>query len=91
MEGLTQWDVFLVISTLVGFAIAIGTPVIKLNASITKLIFHIDSLDKGFMELDQKNQKSHERMWYRIDEHGKAIEEHEKRIFSVEQKKGERK
>lgn len=84
---MTQWEVYLVIVSLVGFAIAIGTPIIKLNTSITRLIDRLENLDKGLEELDAKNHKSHERIWQHNDEQDGKLEDHEKRIIKLEEKK----
>ena len=83
---MTQWEVYLVIVSLVGFAIAVGTPIIKLNTSITRLIDRLNNLDEGVEELTARNSRSHERLWKHNDEQDKKIEDHEKRIFSLEKK-----
>ena len=43
----TEWEVFGVIVALVAFAISIGTPIVKLNTSITRLIDRLNMLDEG--------------------------------------------
>lgn len=83
---MTEWEVVGVIIALVGFAIAIGTPVIKLNTSITKLIFHIDNLDQGLEKLEAKNHESHSRIWKHNEEQDKELDNHEKRIIILEEK-----
>lgn len=83
---MTQWEVYLVIVSLVGFAIAVGTPIIKLNTSITRLIDRLNNLDEGVEELTARNSRSHERLWKHNEEQDKKIEDHEKRIFSLEKK-----
>lgn len=81
---MTQWEVYLVIVSLVGFAIAVGTPIIKLNTSITRLIDRLNNLDEGMEELTARNSRSHERIWRHNEEQDKKIEEHEKRIIILE-------
>lgn len=83
---MTEWEVVGIIIALVGFAIAVGTPVIKLNTSITKLIFHIDSLDQGLEKLETKNHESHGRLWKHNEEQDKELDDHEKRIIILEEK-----
>lgn len=83
---MTEWEVFGVIVTLVGFAIAIGTPIIKLNTSITKLIEGLHNLGEGMDELTEKNSKSHERIWKHNDEQDKQLGNHETRITLLEEK-----
>lgn len=84
---MTQWEVFGVLAALVTFALAIGTPIIKLNTSITRLIDRLNNLDEGLEELTTKNSKSHERLWKHNEEQDKAIQEHETRITLLEEKK----
>lgn len=83
----TQWEVYLVIVSLVGFAIAVGTPIIKLNTSITRLIDRLNTLDEGMDDLTIKNSKSHERLWNHNDEQDKRLEDHETRITVLEKRK----
>lgn len=84
---MTQWEVYLVIVSLVGFAIAIGTPVIKLNTSITKLIERLNNLDDGLEELTIRNSKSHERIWQHSEGQDEKLNDHEKRISILEKEK----
>ena len=57
------WEIFVGITVLVGFMIAVMTPIIKLNGSITKLNCSIDTLNENMAT----NEK-------RITEHGKQID-----------------
>lgn len=83
---MTEWEVFGVIVALVAFAISIGTPIVKLNTSITRLIDRLNSLDGDMEELTVKNSKSHERLWKHNEKQDKRIEEHEVRISVLERK-----
>lgn len=83
---MTEWEVYLVIVSLVGFAIAVGTPIIKLNTSITRLIDRLNNLDENMDELTVRNSKSHERIWKHNEEQDKLLNEHEKRITVLEEK-----
>ena len=83
---MTEWEVFGVIVALITFAIAVGTPIIKLNTSITRLIDRLNNLDEGLDELTTKNSKSHERLWGHNEEQDKKLEDHEKRIYRLEGK-----
>ena len=82
---MTEWEVYLVIVSLVGFAIAVGTPIIKLNTSITRLIDRLNNLDENMDELTVRNSKSHERIWKHNEEQDKQLNEHEKRITVLEE------
>lgn len=83
---MNEWEVYLVIVSLVGFAIAIGTPIIKLNTSITRLIERLNSLDQGMDELSEKNHRSHARIWEHNDEQDVKLNDHETRITILEEK-----
>lgn len=79
-----EWDVFLVIISLVGFAIAIGAPVLKLNTSITKLIVKLDNLDEKLDDLTESNRKAHERIYHWLERHDKELGDHDTRIKILE-------
>lgn len=81
---MTQWDVVLVITALVGLGVAIVTPLIKLNTSITKLSTLLDGLAGDMRKLTEKNAKSHERIWDRLDEQEENVNDHETRITVLE-------
>lgn len=72
------WEIFLGISALVAFAIAIMTPIVKLTGAVTKLSCAIDSLSKRFDE----NQKATDK---RLDAHGKKIDELDGRLNKHEE------
>lgn len=88
---MTEWGVFLVIVALASFVIAIVTPLLKLNTTITKLISKIDVLGKDFDEMELKNHRARERIWQHNEKQDDAIDNHEIRITSLEirQKEGE--
>ena len=81
---MTEWEVFGVIVAVAGFAIAIGTPIIKLNTSITRLVDKLNMLDEGIDDLTARNSKSHERLWNHNDEQDKTLNDHEKRTVVLE-------
>lgn len=81
---MNEWGVFGVIVALVGFVVAVGTPVIKLNTTITKLIERLNNFGDGLEELTAKNTKSHERIWKHNDDQDEKINDHETRIRVLE-------
>lgn len=83
---MTEWEVFGVIAALVAFSVAIGTPIIKLNTSITRLIDRLENLDEGLGDLEERNHKSHERIWKHNEEQDDTIRKHETRISILEEK-----
>lgn len=86
-----EWTVVGVIVTLVGLAVAVGRPVLKLNGSITRLttllqaIEHrLDTLEQGAKEQRTHAAESHRRIWAHNDEQDDRLEDHEKRITLLE-------
>lgn len=83
---MTEWGVFLVIAALVSFIVAIITPMIKLNTTITKLTIKLDHLEKVFTESVRHTTKATERLWSKNDEQDKILGDHERRIQHIEDK-----
>ena len=83
---MTEWEVVGVIAALVAFAISIGTPIIRLNTSITRLIDRLNNLDESMDELTVRNHKSHERIWQHNDEQDDKLNDHETRITILERR-----
>lgn len=83
---MTEWNVYLVIVSLAGTAIAIGAPVIKLNTTMTRLIDKIDSLGGDLSDLEASNRRSHERIHIKNDEQDGKLADHETRIKLLEEK-----
>ena len=91
-----EWNVVGVIVTLVGLAAAVGGPVLKLNASITKLTTllkvieqRLDALEQGAKEQRTHAAESHRRIWAHNDEQDERLEDHEKRITLLERQRTE--
>lgn len=89
-----EWTVVGVIVTLVGLAAAVGGPVLKLNASITKLTTllkvieqRLDALEQGAKEQRTHATESHRRIWAHNDEQDDRLEDHEKRITLLERQR----
>lgn len=76
-----KFDVFMVIVTVVTFLIAITGPIIKLNTTIVKLNDAVDMLKTSFEDIIEKNKKSHEKIWTKLDDH-------EDRLKVIEKKEG---
>ena len=69
------WEIVVGLSVLVGFFIAILTPIIKLNTSITKLNCSIDELNRRMASSDKQTIENTHR-----------LDDHEKRIIKLETK-----
>ena len=74
---MTEWGVFLVVSALVTFSIAIIAPVIKLNTTITKLNVTVESLGEKLKDLSDDNSMAHRRIWTKLDDHEARLDRHE--------------
>ena len=83
---MTEWGVVGVIIALVGLGAAIIKPVLALNTSITRLNLTLEQLQRDVGTMTTKNSKSHERIWDKLEEQGGALEDHERRIDSLEQR-----
>ena len=67
------WEIVAGLIALVGFAISVSTPIIKLNTSITKLNCSIDALNEN-MAISEK----------RITKHGEEIDKIKTRLTVLE-------
>lgn len=88
-----EWNVVGVIVTLVGLAAAVGGPVLKLNASITRLTTllqaieqRLDALETGAKEQRTHAAESHRRIWAHNDEQDATLADHETRLWVLENK-----
>lgn len=78
------WEIFIGISVLISFCIAIATPILKLNTSITKLADTTLSLDNAVNKISNDNEKSHSRIWKELEEQENTIDDLDKRITIIE-------
>ena len=51
---MTEWGVVLVVISLFGFLVAVITPILKLNQSITKLNITLDQTNNIVQSIDEK-------------------------------------
>lgn len=75
---------------LLGLAVSIGAPIIRLNVTIAKLMTKLDGLSGDINELTTQNSKSHRRIFDTLDTHSTALAEHDKRITVLEHEEGKR-
>lgn len=86
-----EWTVFTVLSAVAALGISIGVPLIKLNSTITTLTVTLEHL-KGdvaenakAIETSRQNAKeSHRRLWDHNDKQDEKIENHDRRINTLE-------
>lgn len=83
---MTQWDVFLVVAALIGFAASVVAPILKLNTSITKLTVTVENLSSHFAKFEVENKDSHKRLWGKSEKQDERLDDHEGRIIKLEGK-----
>lgn len=83
---MSEWGVFGVIVALIGFAVSIVTPIIKLNTNITKLTVTLERMVKDVDIQKNSSHEAHKRLWAKNEEQDKRINDHEKRLSLVERK-----
>lgn len=89
-----EWNVVGVLVTLVGLAVAVGGPVLKLNGSITRLTTLLQAIEHRLDEVEREARdqrahaaESHRRIWAHSDEQDERLEDHEKRITLLERQR----
>ncbi len=80
-----EWDVVVVIVTLIGLLGAIVTPIVKLTHAITRLTTTMENMEKNVADLTEKNRASHERIWEHEKEQDLRLNDHEMRIRVIEE------
>ena len=83
---MTEWNIVLVLASLLSFGVAVGAPLLKLNTTITKLIVVVDRLQKDLAEQTTRNSQSHQRIWDHNSEQDNRLDDHEHRIVQLEGK-----
>jgi len=83
---MTEWGVVLVITALFGLGAAIIKPIVSLTRSITTLTVVVENLQKDMSGLILKNSASHDRLWKHAQKQDIQLDDHEKRIISIERK-----
>lgn len=83
---MTQWDVVTVLAAVVGLFATVGAPVIRLNATMTRLSALVEQLEKKVDSQAASSKESHRRLWEHNDEQDEQLNDHEKRITILERK-----
>ena len=82
---MSDWAAISVIAALVGVAISLVTPIIKLN-TITKLGSTVEGLAKNLETLTGDNNQGHARLHGRIDSLEDSVSRHEIRLALLERR-----
>ncbi len=59
---MSEWNVVLVVSTLVGMFLAVGLPALRLAAQLTTIGNKLDDLSQHFAEHKTKYEQEHEKL-----------------------------
>lgn len=88
-----EWTVITVLIAVVGLVGGIGAPLLKLNSTITTLTVALEHLKEDVaenaraIESSRQNAKeSHRRLWDHNDKQDEKIENHDRRIDTLEKK-----
>lgn len=82
-----NWQVFLVLSALVGFAISIVTPIVKLTNVMATLSANVKLLNDNQERAQAEHEAIHKQIdsnSERLNEHETVLELHEYRIKQIE-------
>ena len=70
---MSEWGVITVIIALIGLVTTVAKPLLNLNTSIVKLTSKLEGMTEDLHDLTERNAKSHDRMWKKLDEHETRI------------------
>ena len=83
MEAAISWQVVLALVVILGLIGVIVRPVLKLNTTLTTLDLTIKSLQEQLKSFRCDNDKDHDDIFERLDEHEDTLVEHDKAILEL--------
>lgn len=88
-----EWTVVTVLIAVVGLALTVGTPIVRLNQTITTLNVTLEQIKrdvernaKAISDQETASKESHRRIWDHNDKQDEQINNHEQRITRLESK-----
>lgn len=81
-----EWEIFGAIVSIFGFAVAVATPVLKLNKSINVLTVHVENFERLLADVKEDNKTEHDEFKRKLDNHEERITENEKDIAVLQVK-----
>lgn len=81
-----EWTTVTVIISLVGLGGAIIKPIVSLTRSITELTIQVKGLRTDMDKQAEHNREIHKRLWDHNGEQDGRLDDHERRIVSMEHK-----
>lgn len=79
-----MWLVFIALGTIVSFAVTIGVPVLKLNGTLVRILYRLDSMETEIDEIETSKKESHIKIHNRIDKVEDDVVELDKRVTKLE-------
>ena len=87
MEGYAlNWQVVLALVVILGLIVTVVKPILKLNTTLTTLDLTIKSLQEQLKSFRGNNDKDHDEIFERLDEHEDTLIEHDKAITELKMK-----
>ena len=83
MEAAISWQVVLALVVIIGLIGVIVKPILKLNTTLTMLDMTIKSLQDQLKSFRGDNDKDHDDIFDRLDEHEDTLIEHDKAISEL--------
>lgn len=84
-----EWTTVTVIIALVGLGGAVVKPIVSLTRSITQLTVVVEGLRRDMDEQREHSRQSHKSLWEHNSAQDRRLEEHERRIGTLELKEEE--
>lgn len=81
-----EWTIVTVLIALVGLGASVVRPIVSLTRSITELTVVVRNLRTDMDEQAQHGRQTHRRLWEHNGVQDKRLEEHERRIGTLERK-----
>jgi len=83
---MTEWGVVGVIIALVGLFFTVTKPIIELNKTITRMDAKLEAVSTTQEAYESTNTKNHSRIWDKITEQDKVLDDHAIRLHDLDGK-----
>lgn len=80
---MTEWGVFLVITSIVGFLLAVGGPAVYVVKTLVKITTVLDRMQKDVDENRDKSVEAYRELWEHNDKQDAQIAEHDREIYGL--------
>lgn len=89
-----EWKIVLALGELLALFFLVGKPILNLNRTLTKICTQMEQVQqrldnqRGDIDTMRKEAKdSHHRLWEHNGKQDAKLDDHERRIFAIEQRK----